>query len=235
MRILGLAASAAFLAASQGVAQTSAGGGLYANTTWSRVQSPIVVTREVILFPGYTLTIEPGVQVLFEENTGLTIRGSLIAEGTASDSIEFTANSGVSSWRGITIANRQGGSGRLSYVKGSKAQEFIGVQCCGNGGPVVVRHGRFFENAVVSGSYAGWTMTFDSCVFEGNQTVFTSADKEVTNSVFCNNVYGLYKTERWKNWEGILQPKFRSWMRRYGRKGQWIRIISAEGRYTLPL
>ena len=30
-------------------------------------------------------------------------------------------------------------------------------------------------------------------------------------------------------------PKFRSWMRRYGRKGQWIRIISAEGRYTLPV
>jgi len=32
-----------------------------------------------------------------------------------------------------------------------------------------------------------------------------------------------------------IEPKFRSWMRRYGRKGQSIRIISAEGRYTVPL
>jgi hypothetical protein len=185
----------AFLIYCVAFADTNVGGGYYNDHVWSLAQSPYLVTQDVVLFPGYRLTIEPGVTVRFADNTGLTIRGELSAAGTAADSIVFTSG-GSGTWTGITIANSQGGKGALGFVKVSHASSAINVECCGGGGPLTVTHSRFFTNDCVSSSYAGWAMTFDSCVFENNATVFTSADKIITNSIFRNNGYGLNATER---------------------------------------
>jgi hypothetical protein len=75
-------------------AQTNVSGGIFTNTTWTMANSPYIVTDTVVVFPGATLTIEPGVVVKFMDNMGLQIRqATLIAEGTATDSITFTSNS----------------------------------------------------------------------------------------------------------------------------------------------
>ncbi len=50
-------------------------GGLFADTTWVKSESPYIMTSDVVLFPDKTLTIEPGVTVLGNPNTSLTIRG----------------------------------------------------------------------------------------------------------------------------------------------------------------
>ena len=46
-------------------AQTNVSGGIYANTTWTLANSPYIVTDTVVVFPGVTLTIQPGVTVKF--------------------------------------------------------------------------------------------------------------------------------------------------------------------------
>src|SRR5256885_5347022 len=75
-------------------AQTNVSGGIYTNTTWTLANSPYIVVDTVVVFPGVTLTIEPGVTVKFANNKKITIRqGTLIAIGTSSDSITFTSNS----------------------------------------------------------------------------------------------------------------------------------------------
>ena len=56
----------------------------------------------------------------------------------------------------------------------------------------------------------------------------------------CTSVYSVvYDFQRHIYAQNVYtsdaQSTFRSWMRRCGSTGQWIRIISAEGRYTLPL
>src|SRR5437773_10115670 len=77
-------------------AQTNVSGGIYANTTWTFANSPYIVVDTVVVFPGVTLTIDPGVVVKFDNNKRLDIRqASLIANGTITDSITFTSNSGT--------------------------------------------------------------------------------------------------------------------------------------------
>ena len=44
-------------------AQTNVQGGIYANTTWTLANSPYVMTGSIVVFPGKTLTIQPGVVV----------------------------------------------------------------------------------------------------------------------------------------------------------------------------
>ena len=56
------------------------------DTTWISDNSPYWILGDVYVAAGVTLTIEPGVSVLFEDDTGLIINGSLIAIG---DSTSF--------------------------------------------------------------------------------------------------------------------------------------------------
>jgi len=74
--------------------------------TWTAEGSPYIVTGDIEVQTGDSLIIEPGVEVRFNENTGVIVNGSLNAEGTVSDSILFTSsqpNPQLGDWTGIQI------------------------------------------------------------------------------------------------------------------------------------
>jgi len=73
-------------------AQTTASGSISANTTWTKVNSPYIVTGNILVNSGIILTIEPGVTIKFNSLKSIQISGTLIAQGTATDSIIFTSN-----------------------------------------------------------------------------------------------------------------------------------------------
>ncbi|MFP4093450.1 MAG: PKD domain-containing protein [Cyclobacteriaceae bacterium] len=65
-----------------------------------------VVTANITV--SETLTVRPGVKVMFEPNRGLNISGNsgaLIAQGIADSLIVFTAQDSINGWSGITIFN----------------------------------------------------------------------------------------------------------------------------------
>ena len=74
------------------VAQTNVSGFISSNTAWNLAGSPYIVVSNALLSHGYTLTINPGVIVKFNDSTALQIDGELIAIGTTEDRITFTSN-----------------------------------------------------------------------------------------------------------------------------------------------
>ena len=74
--------------------QIKVGGEIYSNRIWTKNSSPYIITANVVVLPGVTLTIQPGVIIKFADNTQLEIQqASLIALGSLTDSIKFTSNS----------------------------------------------------------------------------------------------------------------------------------------------
>jgi|GEM_PF-1540355 len=73
-------------------AETPVSGNITIDTNWTLSESPYIVTGSIQVYPGATLTIEPGVIVRFNTSTGLTIGGQLIAIGNESNKILFTSN-----------------------------------------------------------------------------------------------------------------------------------------------
>jgi parallel beta-helix repeat protein len=75
-----------------GIYATDVSGTISSNTTWTKANSPYVVTGNITVSSGVTLTVEAGVTVKFNTSKVLLINGALIAIGTSSDSIRFTSD-----------------------------------------------------------------------------------------------------------------------------------------------
>src|SRR5689334_23033426 len=73
-------------------AQTNVSGFINANTNWTLAGSPYIIVSNALLSQGYTLTIDPGVVVKFNDSTALQIDGELHAIGTPTNRIIFTSN-----------------------------------------------------------------------------------------------------------------------------------------------
>jgi len=86
--VLGVANTQLFLS----VNATYVEGHISQDTTWTLADSPYVVTKDIIVDPGVTLTIMPGVEVKFGGFFTLTVEGVLSASGTLDKPITFTSN-----------------------------------------------------------------------------------------------------------------------------------------------
>ena len=161
--------------------QTSVSGGIYQNTTWDMAGSPYLVTSSIVVFPGKTLTIEPGVQVLvtpdYSFNTGnlryIEIRGNLVAVGTPNNPITFksAANEtlGMHSWMGISIKGSQGATFQLDNF--NLFDSFNGL------------YNDFPEPGV--------SHSFNNCYFKNNNSAIQlNADMNYTNCFFESNGVG---------------------------------------------
>ncbi len=69
---------------------TAVGGMITTDTTWTLAGSPYVLTGNVVVQAGATLTIEAGVCVKAQAQRGITVDGGLVARGTSADPICFT-------------------------------------------------------------------------------------------------------------------------------------------------
>ena len=98
----------------------SVGGTLSADTHWTAAAGPYLVNSTLTINAGVTLTIDPGTTVYLGSGISLVVAngGRLIAEGTESASIRFSASPGTTAaWGGITIHGAPASpETRLAYV-----------------------------------------------------------------------------------------------------------------------
>jgi len=100
------------LFASDGLAARTVAG----NETWSGK----VVLNEIVVVPaGSTLTLRPGTELRFAENTGLSVEGRLLAKGTTEKPIVLrpAATAKSASWQGVSITPGSREGSELAYVR----------------------------------------------------------------------------------------------------------------------
>ena len=128
-------------------------GSLLSNTRWTKAQSPIILTGDLTVETGVTLTIDAGVEIRAKNNQDiqssglvtslveLIIRGALVVNGSATEQTSFaceTNNTGC--WYGIRVL--AGATADLSYANIRDARYGMRIE----GGTATVSHSRFHRN-----------------------------------------------------------------------------------------
>ncbi len=107
--------------------------GLTPTATWTLAGSPYRVTGTVTVPAGDTLTIEPGVDVLFDTDVPFVIHGRLAAIGTQSDSIRFEAGT-APEWGGLRISGGDTSRIRFARISGGNAEGSVSGSIGGGAG-----------------------------------------------------------------------------------------------------
>lgn len=184
-----------FLILKIGYSQTYVSGGIYSNATWTLSNSPYIITGNLTIFPGVTLTIQPGVLIKTDLSYRIDVRGNLTAIGTVTDSIIFTSNITApiaGSWSGIYLNTPLGCTANIKYCKLEYADSGIHTEMGGNG-PIIISHTVFNrDNLGYYGTTYNAAVTMDSCIFIYNRNGLCNASNfTVTNSKFVNNFQGI--------------------------------------------
>ncbi len=134
--------------------------GEIATTTWTANGSPYRVTNSITLPSDETLTIEPGVDVLFDVPVRFRVAGSIIARGSESDSIRFLAGE-AESWRGFLFFGEN--FSEFAYVRVSNGNA-TGLQPDDEND-----YGNYGGVAVLDGQNGAPELRAEHCVFTGNR------------------------------------------------------------------
>ena len=142
---------------------------LLSNTTWTKTNSPYLLTGDLIVESGVSLIIDPGVTVLFLANSDSTssgnysqdseliINGNLVARGTSSERITF-ASSSTSPAAGDWGEIRLNGMGvNFEYVDIKHANRGINAHNQADGDTLRIANSRFTLNNSALYHYAQGT------------------------------------------------------------------------------
>ena len=179
--------------------QTNVSGGIFSNTIWTVSGSPYVLTGDVALFPGYSLTIEPGVVLKFNTAAKLILRGPLYCNGTTQDKITFTSNALTpvkGDWYGIQIENSQGGKILGSNLIGEYATRFMEIKNASSGEILNIVDSEIRYNDFAFYGYDGnstHTVILDNLSVHDNTYAYIYAQNvTLTNSVFSDGEKGIH-------------------------------------------
>ncbi|MCD4728083.1 MAG: PKD domain-containing protein, partial [Pirellulales bacterium] len=108
--------------------------GGYVSGTWTKANEPYVIGGEITVHANNSLTIDPGVKVLFLGHHKFVINGQLLAQGSANDSIIFTAHNIWQGWHGLRFINSNSSVLEYCLIQYGNATGTASMQdSCGGG------------------------------------------------------------------------------------------------------
>ena len=123
--------------------------------TWTVSESPYLITGEIDVPAGSTLTIEPGVEVRFQGYHQFMVHGRLLAVGAQGDSIVFCAEDPSTGWHGLrfldTATNGQPAS-ELSYCVVQDGRAYGSCPDNTGGGLYLSRAKAEISNCLITGN-----------------------------------------------------------------------------------
>ena len=146
----------AFLAVAYAASVSTVGAtdisGTISTTTWTAANSPYRVIDTVTIPSGETLTVEAGVDVLFDADVQFIVEGAIHVYGTESDSVRFL-NGAADMWRGIRISGGDSSSFAFTRISGGNARATEN-QRGGGIGVLDTATRLYMTNSVVAGNSA---------------------------------------------------------------------------------
>jgi hypothetical protein len=139
-----------------------------------------LVDSTIVVENGTTLIIQPGARLVFTDWYPFKVNGTLIAEGTESDSIIFDCDPGINpnKWHGLRFTGAGASGSRLAYCRISrgKAQSYWPENS--GGGIFCMSTAPTFEHCLISANtavmYGGGAYCYNApasfvdCVFKNN-------------------------------------------------------------------
>lgn len=144
--------------------------------TWTFNDSPYIIHGNITIPAGSTLTIEPGVEVVFKGNYRMTIKGVLLADGEENMPVTFTKNIPGPGWEGLRFEYANAGS-QLIYCIIEYGNASGGFPNNVGGGTYIVGNAPVIENCIYRynvGSFGGAIFSIAAspvikkCLFYGN-------------------------------------------------------------------
>lgn len=156
-------------------------GNIQEDTTWTKDESPYVITDDLQIFDNVKLTILEGTHIKIVDNAKIRVAGELEAIGTNESPVLFSSYD--LKWDGIEFINSN------SIIKNSlieNARQAINL----TGNSVVLIDGNVFTNneKVVTDTYGYQKMIFTNNTVKNNEYVFSGIRPNL-QSVFKNNSF----------------------------------------------
>jgi hypothetical protein len=188
-----------FLFVSINFADTSVPGG-YISGTWTAAGSPYRILGDLTVHADSNLTIEPGVEVIFQGLYTFQVNGALTAVGTEMDSIAFSAADTSVGWRGIRLdAAADASSIAYARVRYGRNTDGGGIYCASP--KAVITHCTISDNEAsnngggicINTGITNPPPIINNCVISRNSArfgggVFYVADSmNITDCIVSNN------------------------------------------------
>lgn len=178
--------------------QTSVSGGVYSNTNWTKANSPYLVSGNLVVFDQVTLTVEPGVTVIFDSLSRIELRGNLVAKGTAKDTITFTGSKAQKGWwNGVYATYSSAAKGSqitIDHCHFSYANVLFGLDYAYRG-PYSFTNSTFYRNNNFNDDDPVAMTIIKNCLFlENNYGPYGGGEDGkmyISDSWFVNNLQGL--------------------------------------------
>lgn len=173
------------------VSQTNISGVISTDSNWTVQNSPYLITNNVRVNSGVILTIDPGVEILFNGSFSLQIFGELQAVGTNNSMIKFSSasqNPQKGDWKFIEfseISNEATFDDNHNYISGSRLENVIiehGGDDTTGASVKVVNTSLYIDNSIIRESGES------GIVFEKG-TGGTISKSVISNSQFYSNEY----------------------------------------------
>jgi fibronectin type 3 domain-containing protein len=198
-------------------AQTNVSGVISSNTTWTKVNSPYILTGNLLVNSGITLTIEPGVIIKVNRSLYIKVEGVVDAVGLSNSKIIFETNlsnptdTSRNSWEGIQIRPTGGSviNNDLTHSSGTRFKNVIiknaktGIYVYNTG--LFVQNTEFINNNYGIEFRSTNNVLVDNCIFTknnfGTYTEYESNNSDPTSSIqntfiqnssFLSNTNGNY-------------------------------------------
>lgn len=176
------------------------------NTVWTpgSTPTPYVIAGNLTVDAGYTLTLQPGTELRFEDGAGLVVNGTLTMQGKANNLVTFTSNS-ISPYRGIWAGiriNATGSGSIIDYVFIEYAAKGIDVDGAsvtisnsiiinfgGNWGDAGIAMRNGADGTIVSNTIF---ITIDPERNEDSGIFLENASPTISGNTIYSTVYGIY-------------------------------------------